>query len=41
MIDLPSRWETDRFLKNAGAYVAYTEADLQEDIAAIRKLRAE
>ncbi len=38
MLDLPSRWETDRFLKNARAYIDYTEADLQEDIEAIRKL---
>lgn len=38
MLDLPSRWETDRFLKNAQAYINYTEADLQEDIDAIRKL---
>jgi len=38
MLDLPSRWETDRFLKNAQAYIDYTEADLQEDLDAIRKL---
>jgi hypothetical protein len=38
MLDLPSRWETDSFLKNAQAYIDYTEADLQEDIDAIRKL---
>ncbi|MGC8490952.1 MAG: UPF0175 family protein [Syntrophobacteraceae bacterium] len=36
MLDLPSRWETDRFLKNAQAYIDYTEADLLEDIEAIR-----
>jgi len=38
MLDLPSRWETDSFLKNAQAYIDYTEADLQEDLDAIRKL---
>ena len=37
MLDLPSRWETDKFLKKAQAYIDYTEADLQEDIDAIRK----
>ncbi|MGO9313312.1 MAG: UPF0175 family protein [Syntrophobacteraceae bacterium] len=37
MLDLPSRWEVDRFLKNAQAYIDYTNADLHQDIDAIRK----
>jgi hypothetical protein len=37
MLDLPSRWEVDRFLKNAQAYIDYTDADLDQDIDAIRK----
>lgn len=36
MLDLPSRWETDRFLKDAQAYIDYTETDLLGDIEAIR-----
>jgi len=27
-----SRWETDAFLKQAGAHLDYTEADLEHDI---------
>ena len=41
MLDLPSRWETDKFLKNAQAYIDYTEADLRRDIEDIRKLKAQ
>ena len=39
MLGLPSRWDTDRFLKDAKAYLDYTEVDLQSDIDAIRELR--
>jgi hypothetical protein len=39
MLGLPSRWDTDRFLKDAKAYLDYTEVDLQADIGAIRELR--
>jgi Uncharacterised protein family (UPF0175) len=41
MLGLPSRWDTDRFLKDAKAYFDYTEVDLQSDIDAIRELRRE
>ena len=36
MLGLPSRWDT---LKDAKAYLDYTEVDLQADIGAIRELR--
>lgn len=35
MLKLPSRLVTDAFLKQAGAYLHYTEQDLEEDIQAI------
>ena len=38
LLNLSSRWEKDRFLKNAHAYIDYTDADLEQDIDAIRKL---
>lgn len=37
MLDLPSRWDTDRFLKSGQAFIEYTEADLDQDIDAIRR----
>jgi len=40
MLNLPSRWETDAFLKRAEAYMHYTEADLQHDREILRQLRA-
>lgn len=40
VLNLPSRWETDAFLKRAGAYTHYTEADLQQDRETLRHLRA-
>ena len=33
-----SRWETDAFLKQAGAYLDYTEADLENDLASSRRI---
>ena len=33
MLGFVSRWETDAFLKQAGAYLDYSEADLEHDIA--------
>ena len=33
MLGLASRWETDTFLKQAAAYLDYTEADLEKDLA--------
>jgi len=32
MLGFNSRWETDAFLKQAGAYLDYTEADLEQDL---------
>jgi hypothetical protein len=40
MLDLPSRWDADRFLKASQAYIDYSEADLEQDIDAIRKTRS-
>ncbi|MGA2145500.1 MAG: UPF0175 family protein [Bryobacteraceae bacterium] len=36
MLGLRSRWETESFLRRAGAYHDYTMDDLERDIAAIR-----
>lgn len=33
MLGFSSRWETDAFLKQTGAYLDYTEADLELDLA--------
>ena len=38
MLNLSSRWETDKFLKQAQTYINYTEADLQNDIDTIHLL---
>ena len=38
MLNLSSRWEVETFLKQAQAYMDYTEEDLERDIAAIRKV---
>lgn len=38
MLKLPSRLEVEAFLKRAQAYLDYTEADLEQDIAAIRQV---
>lgn len=38
MLNLPSRWQTDTFLKRSKAYLDYTEEDLKNDIAALRKV---
>ena len=38
MLHLPYRWEVDAFLKRAKAYLDYTEADLEQDILAIRQV---
>lgn len=40
VLNLPSRWETDAFLKRVEAYMHYTEADLQQDRETLRQLRA-
>lgn len=36
MLHLDSRWETEDFLRRAGAFHDYTMADLERDVAAIR-----
>jgi hypothetical protein len=38
MLPLSSRWEVDAILKRAKAYLDYTEADLEQDIRAIRRV---
>jgi predicted HTH domain antitoxin len=38
MLGLSSRWETDAVLKREGAYLHYSEEDLQQDIATARRL---
>jgi Uncharacterised protein family (UPF0175) len=35
MLHLPSRWETESFLKKMQAYLDDTEADLEKDIQAL------
>lgn len=34
-----SRWETEAFLKRMGAWLHYTEADLDKDLAVLRESR--
>lgn len=41
MLNLPSRWDVDAVLKEAQAYIEYTDMDLREDIDAIRRLRSQ
>jgi Uncharacterised protein family (UPF0175) len=38
MLHLPSRWETESFLKKVQAYLDYTEADLEQDIQTLRSI---
>ena len=38
MLGFNSRGETDAFLKQAGAYLDYTEADLEHDLAVSRQI---
>jgi hypothetical protein len=38
MLGFASRWETDAFLKQAGAYLDYTESDLERDLETSRQL---
>lgn len=40
MLQLPSRLATDTFLKEHGAYLHYTEADIEEDLKAIDRALA-
>jgi uncharacterized protein YerC len=39
ILNLASRWEVDKFLKQAEAYLHYTEADLQQDRETLQQLR--
>ena len=39
-LGLATRWETDEVLKRAGAYLHYSEEDLQEDIDTLSRLTA-
>jgi hypothetical protein len=36
ILGFASRWETDAFLKQAGAYLDYTESDLEHDLETSR-----
>ena len=36
-----SRWETEAFLKRAGAWLHYGEADLDHDLAVLRETRGQ
>ncbi len=38
MLGFETRWETDAFLKERGAYLHYSEEDLQQDIETFRRL---
>lgn len=40
MLKLSTRLQVDGFLKQEGAYLRYTEADLEQDIQTMRSLRA-
>lgn len=40
LLGLSSRWKTDEFLKKAGADLGYTEKDLEEDTATLRRVLA-
>lgn len=38
LLKFSSRWETEQFLKNAQAYLDYTEEDLLEDVQTLRQV---
>lgn len=38
LLHLPSRWDTEEFLKRSRAYLDYTEEDLAEDVNTIENL---
>ena len=38
VLGFASRWKTDAFLKEAGAYLDYTEADVENDLASSRQI---
>jgi len=40
ILELDSRWDVDAFLKQAEAYLPYTESDLEQERETLRQLRA-
>ena len=40
LLELPSRWAVDAFLKTHNAYLHYNEKDLESDRETLRQLRA-
>jgi predicted HTH domain antitoxin len=40
ILNLPSRFAVDAFLKSHNAYLHYTEDDLEQDIATLHQLRS-
>jgi len=40
ILELDSRWDVDAFLKQAEAYLPYTEGDLEQERETLRQLRA-
>lgn len=41
ILQLESRWDVDAFLKQAGADLPYTEADLDQERETLRQLRTQ
>ena len=39
LLGFNSRWETDSFLKQAGAHLDYTEADLERDLKTAQQIK--
>jgi uncharacterized protein UPF0175 len=39
LLGFNSRWETDAFLKRAGAHLDYTEADLERDLKTSQQIK--
>jgi hypothetical protein len=39
MLGFETRWETDGFLKEKGAYLHYTEEDFEKDMETFRRLQ--
>lgn len=40
ILELASRWDVDAFLKQAGAYLHYSDEDLEQERETLRQLRA-
>lgn len=40
ILELASRWDVDVFLKQAGAYLHYSDEDLEQERETLRQLRA-